>query len=68
MEFLAQEGHANAPFWLMQHLELAEVSPRSPVVVLLHELMCLCYLSTGRPGQRAIGDAAQGHLRQVQST
>ncbi len=25
MEFLADEGHANAPFWLMQHLELAEV-------------------------------------------
>jgi hypothetical protein len=25
MEFLAEEGHANAPFWLMQHLELTEV-------------------------------------------
>jgi hypothetical protein len=24
MEFLADEGNANAPFWLMQHLELAE--------------------------------------------
>ncbi|ELR19783.1 ubiquitin fusion degradation protein, putative [Acanthamoeba castellanii str. Neff] len=24
MEFLAEEGHANAPFWLMQHLELTE--------------------------------------------
>jgi hypothetical protein len=26
MEFLADEGNPNAPFWLMQHLELAEVA------------------------------------------